>query len=95
MSEKPLPAVRLAAEEGRTGRTYRFREHTIAPDTQPDAEAWLFFFECQVCQDTGPRKDSPDDALDWTLEHLKQNPEHLSYREHITRPYRAVPGRWL
>jgi hypothetical protein len=95
MSETPLPGIRLATEEGLTRRTFRHREFTIAQDTEPDAEPWTFSFECQVCEKTGPKKESSDDAFDWALDHLKQFPEHLSYREHITRPYRAIPGRWL
>ncbi|WP_172386891.1 hypothetical protein [Streptomyces sp. MNP-20] len=28
------------------------------------------------------------------LDHLQVGPAHLDYREHHTRPYRAVPGDW-
>ncbi|WP_438874171.1 DUF7848 domain-containing protein [Streptomyces calidiresistens] len=28
------------------------------------------------------------------LDHLRRHPEHLSYREIVTRPHRAVPGEW-
>jgi hypothetical protein len=95
MSETPLTGVRLATEEGLMRRTFRHREYTIARDAEPDAEPWMFSFECQVCEEHGTKQESSDDALDWVLGHLKRFPEHLSYREHITRPYRAIPGRWL
>jgi hypothetical protein len=95
MAETPLSGIRLATEEGLTGRAFRHCEYIVEPETEPDAEPWTFVFECRVCGVAGPKKGSSDDALGWTLEHLKRNAGHLSYREHITRPYRAVPGRWL
>ncbi|WP_063784186.1 hypothetical protein [Streptomyces sp. SBT349] len=94
MSETPVSVVRLAAVERQSGRTFRFREYTIVPDTEPDAEPWIFSFECVVCEEEGPENASQEEALSWTLVHLKAYPEHLSFRERITRPYRAVPGRW-
>ncbi|WP_455710653.1 DUF7848 domain-containing protein [Streptomyces albus] len=26
---------------------------------------------------------------------MKRNPEHFTFREIVTRPYRFVPGAWL
>ncbi|WP_455752465.1 DUF7848 domain-containing protein [Streptomyces albus] len=31
----------------------------------------------------------------WATRHLKRNPEHFTFREIVTRPYRFVPGAWL
>jgi hypothetical protein len=93
MHEEPLQAIRLAADEGQSRRAFRFREYAVLPDEEPDAEAWKFAFECRDCKERGPASDSSDAAFDWTLGHLKAT-KHLAYREHITRPYRAIPGRW-
>jgi hypothetical protein len=95
MSRDSLPAFRRAGGGGQAGRVFRHREYIVEPETGPEAEPWTFFFECRVCGAAGWKKDSSDAAFGWALEHLKRNAGHLSYREHITRPYRAVPGRWL
>lgn len=76
-------------------RTFRFREYSIVPDTGPGAGSWEFAVACGGCGERGPEEASSDDAFAWALAHLKAYPHHLSYREHITRPYRAVPGEWL
>ncbi|MCE7082428.1 hypothetical protein [Streptomyces sp. ST2-7A] len=77
--------------------TLRFREYTIEPDREPDAEAIGFAGECAVCGERGPvggPVQHGETVISWMLDHLRRHPEHLSYREIITRPYRAVPGRW-
>jgi hypothetical protein len=74
--------------------TFRFREYTVARDTEPDAEPVTIRMECVVCGESGPAAGTSDEALGWAVTHLKTSPEHLTYREVITRPYRAVPGAW-
>ncbi|GAB2881595.1 hypothetical protein GCM10022245_15910 [Streptomyces mayteni] len=51
--------------------------------------------ECAVRDQYGPEEDTADAALDWTFRHLRHSPDHLTYRQRVTLPYRAVPGRWL
>jgi hypothetical protein len=74
--------------------SYRFRNYTVRPDLSPDAEPVRHTAQCAVCQECGPEAGSSDAAVAWVVIHLKGHPEHLSYREIITRPYRAVPGGW-
>ncbi|WP_431041409.1 hypothetical protein ACQUSR_05585 [Streptomyces sp. P1-3] len=78
-----------------TRETYRFREYLITSDTEPDAEPYTYAMTCAVCEEMGPRSEEMADAHEWAERHLKANPEHLTYREHITRPYLAKPGKWL
>lgn len=78
-----------------TRATYRFREHTLRPDTErPDADPILFAMECKGCGDNSDGSESAEDGTEWAADHLKANPGHLTYREHITRPYRFEPGAW-
>ncbi|MFM9368052.1 hypothetical protein [Streptomyces sp. Da 82-17] len=75
--------------------TYRFREYTIRPDDEPDAEPHTYAMQCAVCETSGsPSNESPD-PTSWAFEHVREYPEHLTYREIITRPYHAVPGELL
>ncbi|WP_019546977.1 hypothetical protein [Streptomyces sulphureus] len=76
-------------------RTYRLREYTVTRDQEPDAEPHAYAMQCAVCFETGPPDADPDTAHGWVPAHLRAHPAHLTYREHVTRPYRAIPGRWL
>ncbi|MDT3396379.1 hypothetical protein RKE29_06950 [Streptomyces sp. B1866] len=77
-----------------TRAVYRFREFTIGPDQRPDAEPVRFAMECAACGSTGPRSEDADAGTAWAVAHLRANPEHLAYREHVTRPYRFEAGAW-
>jgi hypothetical protein len=77
-----------------TRATYRFREYTIAPDVDPDAEPVSFAAQCAVCDATGPQAESADDAHAWAFQHIRDHPEHLTYRSLVTLPYRVIPGAW-
>jgi hypothetical protein len=89
-----LPA--LSGEETHDRRrSYRLREYHIVADEEPDAEPLSFSAECAVCEQFGPEEETSEAAGAWVIRHLKDNPEHLTYRERVTRPLRAVPGRWL
>ncbi|WP_228452564.1 DUF7848 domain-containing protein [Streptomyces alkaliterrae] len=78
-----------------TRATYRFREYRIQPDLRPGAEPIASAMQCKTCEEVSERtEDFPGGAVAWAVRHLKSNPEHLEYREHITRSYRAEPGAW-
>jgi len=77
-----------------TRAAYRFRAFTIGPNLEPDAEAWTFAMQCTTCHESSEPSQEIQDAQDWAEAHLKANPDHRHYREHVTRPYRAVPGAW-
>lgn len=74
---------------------YRHREFHIEPDREPDAEPLTFTMHCAVCGASSPIAFSAKRSVDWIARHLKSRPQHLTYREAISRPYRAVPGSWL
>ncbi|GAA4681455.1 hypothetical protein GCM10023347_40380 [Streptomyces chumphonensis] len=74
--------------------SYRFREFRIAPDEEPDAEDVMFAAQCAVCGECGRPGTDPSGARQWIVRHLSAHPEHYSYRELVSRPYRAVPGAW-
>jgi len=86
------------AQEGSTERsprcTFRFREYALGPDKRPEAQPVTFEMYCASCYVTGPVSTDAEDGSIWALEHLKKNPSHLDYREHVTRSYRAEPGAW-
>ncbi|MGP3991460.1 DUF7848 domain-containing protein [Streptomyces sp. 3N207] len=75
--------------------TFRLREFRLVPDTEPDAEPVTFTMQCAVCDQTASPHTSQSVPHNWVTRHLKENPEHLTYREIITRPYRFEPGAWL
>jgi hypothetical protein len=77
-----------------TRATYRFRDYTIAPDQRPEAEPWTYTPQCTACDATGPTFTDPAQVTVWAAAHLKANGTHLTYREHVTRPYRAEAGAW-
>ncbi|MQS06076.1 hypothetical protein FNX48_002430 [Streptomyces sp. IF17] len=70
----------------------RFREYAIEPDREPDGEPVTYAAQCAVCEEIGPAEKDEETGTDWMLAHLRANPEHLTYREIVTRPYLAVPG---
>jgi hypothetical protein len=74
---------------------YRFREHILGPDRRPEAEPVTFTMRCATCDASGPASVSGEDGTAWAVTHLKAQPDHVDYREHIVRPYRAEPGAWL
>lgn len=73
---------------------YRFRDFRIGPDHEQDAEPWTFAMQCVDCHSSSVAGEQVEDAQDWAKRHLRANPEHRKYREHVTRPYRAEPGMW-
>lgn len=73
-----------------TRAVYRFREYRISPDLRPEADPITSAMECKTCNESGPA----GEGTTWSATHLKAHPDHLEYREHITRPYWAEPGAW-
>ncbi|MCE7081435.1 hypothetical protein [Streptomyces sp. ST2-7A] len=63
----------------------------IEPAEGPDAEPLLFSARCAVCGASGPAGPEAGATPRWMLAHLRSHPGHLSFREVITRPYRAIP----
>jgi hypothetical protein len=74
--------------------TYRFREYTIRSDKRPAAPPITFEMKCATCNASSPATEKPEGGTQWAAEHFKANPDHVEYREHITRPYRFEPGEW-
>lgn len=72
--------------------SYRFRQHTLSQDPQ---EPIVHTMACKQCGASGSDSEEPRDGTEWATAHLKGNPDHLTYRETITRSYRAVPGEWI
>ncbi|UED85698.1 hypothetical protein [Streptomyces profundus] len=77
-----------------TRRSYRFRQYTLKPDERADAERTLFVMECLSCGFFGTKGEDAEEGSEWAVEHVKHHPDHLTYREHITRPYQFEPGEW-
>ncbi|MEV0639428.1 hypothetical protein AB0I77_31740 [Streptomyces sp. NPDC050619] len=79
-----------------TRAVYRFREYTISPDQRPEAEPITAAMQCKACGEISEKAEDEEfaDGTAWAVQHLKANPGHLEYREHITRPYRFEPGAW-
>ena len=72
----------------------RFVRWHLAPNTEPDAEPFTYTMQCTMCEEFGPTSEDPKKARNWVFEHVKA-PErrlHMTYREHITRPWTAMPG---
>jgi len=75
-----------------TRATYRFREHTLRPNT---AERPLFAMQCKSCGQSSDGSEKAEEGTEWAADHLKATPGHLDYSEHITRSYRFEPGEWM
>ena len=76
------------------GARFRFREFTLVPDDEPDAEPIEFAFQCAVCNMVGPTLTDAEKASEWSHDHLRDHPEHFTYRQITTLPYRMQPGEW-
>ncbi|MDK1476064.1 hypothetical protein QNO07_22025 [Streptomyces sp. 549] len=66
---------------------------SVGPDREPDAEAVTYAMECAVCGARSQPRVDAGDGQQWVFAHAGRNPSHHTYREHITRPYRAVMTR--
>ncbi|WP_405804835.1 hypothetical protein [Streptomyces sp. NBC_01187] len=91
----PDPSAQRSSDARLARGTYRFRKYLIGPDQRPDADPVAFTMRCAACGVGGPTSEGSEDGTAWAVRHLKANPDHVDYREIITRPYRAEPGAWL
>lgn len=62
---------------------------TLQPDQEPDAEPVLYAMQCAVDGDTSPPSENFTEPQNWVLRHCGRHPSHHTYREIITRPWRA------
>ncbi|GHF44001.1 hypothetical protein GCM10010218_26640 [Streptomyces mashuensis] len=68
---------------------FRYGTWTLQPDREPDAEPVTYAMQCAVCgAGSAPQEDAAG-AQDWAFRHAGRNPSHHTYREVITRPWRA------
>ncbi|MDK1475490.1 hypothetical protein QNO07_19050 [Streptomyces sp. 549] len=72
-----------------TRAVIRFATWKLAPDAEPDAEPVSFAMECAVCGERSQATQEFADAQSWTFRHAGAHPEHHTYREVVTRPWRA------
>ncbi|MFD8213328.1 hypothetical protein ACFV2U_06265 [Streptomyces sp. NPDC059697] len=62
---------------------------TLEPDSEPDAEPTTYAMECVVCGESSEASEDFAEPQSWVLAHGGRNPSHHTYREIITRPWRA------
>jgi hypothetical protein len=67
----------------------RHMRWVLEPDREPDAEPVTFVMQCAVCLRKSPSSEEFDSASDWTFHHAARHPSHHTYREIVTRPWRA------
>ncbi|MEU1493670.1 hypothetical protein ABZ456_25890 [Streptomyces sp. NPDC005776] len=65
------------------------QEWTLQPDRESDAEPTSYAMQCVVCGATSPTETDYMAPQDWVFAHGGRNPSHHTYRETITRPWRA------
>ncbi|WP_436748442.1 DUF7848 domain-containing protein [Streptomyces sp. URMC 129] len=70
----------------------RFAQWSVEPDRDPRAERATYVMQCGRCRRTSPICLEWDDAARWAAQHAARNPSHQTYRETITRPWRATLG---
>jgi hypothetical protein len=70
-----------------------FGTWTLQPDSEPDAEPVTYAMQCAVCGRTSPAGEDFAQAQSWTFRHAGRHPSHHTYREVITRPWRAWMNR--
>ncbi|MEV5374849.1 hypothetical protein AB0L26_02570 [Streptomyces nondiastaticus] len=86
MTAPPPPPPRTP----RTPRAvYRYGTWTLAPDREPDAEPVTYAMQCAVCEEKSDPQEDLAAAQTWTFRHAGRHPSHHTYREVITRPWRA------
>ncbi|MDT0613508.1 DUF7848 domain-containing protein [Streptomyces lancefieldiae] len=65
------------------------KQWTLQPDHEPDAEPTTYAMQCAVDGETSPPSEDFTASQNWVLEHCGQHPSHHTYRQIITRPWRA------
>ncbi|MFE1360400.1 DUF7848 domain-containing protein [Streptomyces harbinensis] len=72
-----------------TRAVLRFMRWTSEPDREPDAAPLTHRMRCDLCGARSDRTVVFGEAQDWQLVHAARNPDHLTYTETLTRPWRA------
>lgn len=72
-----------------TRAVVRHQQWTLQPDRAPDAEPTSDAMQCVVCGATSPTDTDYSAPQGWVFAHGGRNPSHHTYREIITRPWRA------
>ncbi|MFD7409750.1 hypothetical protein ACFV7R_45825 [Streptomyces sp. NPDC059866] len=65
------------------------KEWTLQPDQEPDVEPTTYAMQCAVCGESSTPSTDFAQPQNWVLEHGGRNLSHHTYREIITRPWRA------
>lgn len=66
-----------------------YQRWTLTPDREPDAEPVAYAMQCAVCGDVSGTDVDFTVPQDRTFRHAGRHPSHHTYREVITRPWRA------
>ncbi|MFR9723204.1 hypothetical protein ACL02R_07500 [Streptomyces sp. MS19] len=74
------------------GTRYRFRNWTLTPKREAEAEPVKVAYECADCGEMGPTDENAEAAQAWTFDHLRENPRHVNCRQHSVLPYTMIPG---
>ncbi|MDT0428499.1 MULTISPECIES: DUF7848 domain-containing protein [Streptomyces] len=67
----------------------RHQQWTLQPDREPDAEPTSYAMQCAVCGEISPTDTEFTASQNWVFAHGGRNPTHHTYREVITRPWKA------
>ncbi|MCA1222209.1 DUF7848 domain-containing protein [Streptomyces sp. 8L] len=67
----------------------RHQQWTLRPDQEPDAEPVSYAMRCAVCGEVSPAYTDFTASQDWVFAHGGRHPSHHTYREIITRPWKA------
>ncbi|GAA2772416.1 hypothetical protein GCM10010521_58150 [Streptomyces rameus] len=70
------------------------KERTLQPDREPDAEPTTYAMQCAVCGETSLPGTDFAEPQSCVFTHGGRNPSHQTYREIITRPWRAWWKLW-
>ncbi|MFJ6215592.1 hypothetical protein ACIQGZ_20015 [Streptomyces sp. NPDC092296] len=83
-----------------TRTVFRFVDHTVTPDTAPDAPPTWHRFRClgedeagRACGAQSPGGEDFAAEQRWTFEHFRDHRDHTSYAQATERPWLIVPGR--
>lgn len=75
-----------------TRAVLRFVPWTISPDMEPDAEPVTHAMRCAVCGQQSVAFEEIGPAQLWALQHAGRARDHHTFREVLTRPWRAWPA---
>lgn len=90
-----LPDAQQSAEGAVvTRQTWGFVNWTLRPNREPDAPLTRYKFRCVTEDENGEPCGAESDecenfaaARDWTYDHMRDHPDHVSYAEVVVRPW--------